>query len=319
MTDPVFRNRCSFFKHALGPKRVRPVPFTVAQLPPIDLIILSHNHTDHLDRTALCDIAKLNPNVKFYVPLRMKKWLVKNVKNTTPEQFIDMDWWQEIEHVPFEKHNIVSTNNRLPTHVSGSLKVTFLPSQHWSVRNTINDWNHQLWGGFGLCYTPHLMTQQSRTIYFAGDTGYNNTMFKKIYERFAEPNGGIDVAFIPIGAYGPRWFSASQHADPMEAVQIAVDIGAKHSCGMHWGTFLVSTEPVLEPVEKLHQALQLMQLDYHQQPNEKESNGDDFFITVAHGQTKTCTHKPKKSHVDVLHGKDKDQNTSVILQMEKEK
>jgi L-ascorbate metabolism protein UlaG (beta-lactamase superfamily) len=269
---------------------------------------------------AIRKIIEINKqHVTFYVPLRMREFLLKKLKKmATPDQIIEMDWWQQINHVhkSVASHEPKTQIELIPTNIYGQIEVTFLPSQHWSVRNLL-DWNHQLWGGFGFKFTPFDTSHPNRVVYFAGDTGYNNYLFTEIKQRFSEPNGGIDTAFIPIGAYGPRWFSASQHADPMEAVQIALDVGARHSCGMHFGTFVVSTEPVLEPVEKLHQALQLMQKDFKQFHNQED--GDSFFVTVAHGETYYCKHVQIDQNVDVRKGESKDQNTAVILQMESEK
>ncbi|KAL0478149.1 hypothetical protein AKO1_013077 [Acrasis kona] len=317
LTDPVFRQRCSFFQHLIGPKRLRPVPMTVDELPPIDVVVISHNHTDHLDLQAVKDLVRVNKqNMKLYVPLRMKAWLHKNVEELSNEQCIEMDWWQSIQHT-FRPNVVPHPHSVGEQTASGVLDITFLPSQHWSVRNLF-DTNYQLWGGFGFTYTPNNTTFPKRVFYFAGDTGYNNYLFKEIRTRFSDPNGGIDVAFLPIGAYGPRWFSASQHTDPVEAVQVAQDINARHSCGCHFGTFVVSTEPVLEPIEKLHQVLQLMKLDYQQYQPWNE-HGDNFFVTVCHGETYLCKHKTIADNANVLEGANKDQNTAVILQTEREK
>jgi N-acyl-phosphatidylethanolamine-hydrolysing phospholipase D len=146
----------------------------------------------------------------FLVPKGDKKLLhkhgIKNVK--------EFEWWESIKINNSDFH--------------------FVPVQHWSAR-TPWDTNESLWGGW-------VSTNQSLTIFHAGDTGYAD-LFKEIKEKF----NSIDYAFIPIGAYAPRDFMKISHVNPEEALQISIDMGAKKSFGMHWGTFILSDEPVLDP------------------------------------------------------------------------
>jgi len=135
----------------------------------------------------------------------------------------------------------------------------FTPVQHWSKRGLF-DRNKSLWGGW-------FIQSNDLALYHAGDTGYSSD-FKTTYERLGAP----DYSFIPIGAYDPRWFMKDSHVNPEEAVQIALDLKTPHSFGMHWGTFTLTDEPVLEPPARLKEAL-------------KEQNlAPDFFISPKPGE-----------------------------------
>jgi N-acyl-phosphatidylethanolamine-hydrolysing phospholipase D len=135
----------------------------------------------------------------------------------------------------------------------------FTPVQHWSKRGLF-DRNKSLWGGW-------FMQTDNLTLYHAGDTGYSSD-FKTTYERLGAP----DYSFIPIGAYDPRWFMKDSHVNPEEAVQIALDLKTTYSFGMHWGTFTLTDEPVLEPPVRLEKAL----IDQNLEP--------DFFRTPKPGE-----------------------------------
>lgn len=217
LTDPVFSNRASPVSWA-GPERLIPPAMSLEQLPSIDVVVISHNHYDHLDLPSLKMLQKNNPNVVFLVPQGDKALLDSNGMGNVSE----FRWWQNIQIKQTE--------------------FTFTPVQHWSGRG-VTGRNSSLWGGW-------FVKSPSLSIYHAGDTGYSND-FVVTQKRLGTP----DVAFIPIGAYKPRWFMKNQHVDPAEAVQIALDLQVTRSFGMHWGTFVLTDEPIKEPRAMLAQAL----------------------------------------------------------------
>lgn len=214
LTDPLYSKRASPFTY-FGPQRVRAPGVAIENLPKVDLVVISHNHYDHLDIETLKTLSKKFDPL-FFVPLGDKKLLesagIKKVK--------ELDWYQA-ENV-----------NGVP--------VQFLPSQHWSAR-WLNDKNESLWGGY--------MIGKDFKVYFAGDTGYG-PHFQKIREKVGAP----DVALLPIGAYEPRWFMKEHHMNPDDAAMAHKDLGAKQSIGMHFGTVQLTDEDIDEPLEKLKKA-----------------------------------------------------------------
>ena len=234
LTDPIFSKRASPVGFA-GPKRMIPPAMTLNDLPKIDAVVVSHNHYDHLDIWSLKKLFKLNSETIFLVPTGDKKRLVKaGIRNV-----VEMDWWDIFRVSNTEFH--------------------FTPVQHWSKRGLF-DRNKSLWGGW-------FIKSNDLSLYHAGDTGYSSD-FKTTYERLGAP----DYSFIPIGAYDPRWFMKDSHVNPEEAVQIALDLKTPHSFGMHWGTFTLTDEPVLEPPARLKEAL------------EKQNLESDFFISPKPGE-----------------------------------
>lgn len=207
LTDPHLGERASPVSWA-GPRRITAAPLSADQLPPIDVVVISHNHYDHLDKGT---VLALGNGPAWYVPLGLKNWL--NDQGIT--HVVELDWWQE---------------STLP----GGLSVTCLPARHFSSR-TLWDRDKNLWAGWWL-------EAAGRRVYFAGDTDYG-PHFAAIGRRLGPP----DVALLPIGAYRPRWFMAPVHVDPAEAVQAHRDLGAERSIAMHWGTFILAAEPVDEP------------------------------------------------------------------------
>ena len=217
LTDPHFTARASPLGFA-GPARLTPPGLALADLPPIDLVLVSHNHYDHLDEGTVRWLADHHPKAVFVVPLGLRGWLQqRRIGNA-----IELDWWQ--------------------SHSGHGFRVTAVPAQHFSGRGA-NDRNLTLWCGF-------ILEADGRKVYFAGDTGYSKD-FADIGRRFAP----IDLALLPIGAYAPRWFMRPMHVDPEEAVRIHQDIGSRHSVAMHWGTFRLTEEPLDEPPQALARAL----------------------------------------------------------------
>lgn len=210
LTDPVFSDHVSPFSF-MAPKRLVALPFEIEDLPPIDLVVVSHSHYDHLDLATLKRLSQhKGKNTLFLVPLGNQALLqsegIANVK--------ELDWWDQYS--------------------VGPLTATFTPAQHWTQR-TLWDRNKSLWGGWSI------KTEAFHFVY-VGDTGYSQD-FTDIRQRL----GPSDVALIPVGAYKPRWFMGKQHVDPDGAIQIHKDLQSRYSIGVHWGTFRLSDEPMAEP------------------------------------------------------------------------
>lgn len=216
LTDPIWSKRASPFQW-IGPKRMRPPGIRFEDLPEIDVVLISHNHYDHLDiHTAKRLKDRFEP--LFITPLGVTKYLHEhNIRNTA-----ELDWWMD--------HPL-----------SNGITVSGVPAQHFSGRG-LSDRDKTLWCGYVL-QTP------AGNIYFAGDTGYDG-FFTKIGEQFSP----VDIALIPIGAYRPRWFMVPIHVDPEEAVQIHKDVRAGTSIGMHFGTFPLADDGMEEPLSDLAKA-----------------------------------------------------------------
>ena len=222
ITDPHLSNRASPVGFA-GPERLSPPAISLQNLPDLDIVVISHNHYDHLDKSTVLGIyekQKSKPPL-FLVPLGMKEWFVNiGIKSGV----IELDWWE--------------------SHQVGGWKYHAVPVQHWSRRGLL-DTNKVLWAGW-------VVEAPDKRLFFAGDTGYSKD-FKDIGNRFKS----MDLSLIPIGAYAPRWFMKDMHCSPEEAVQIHLDVKSKQSIGMHWGTFLnLTDEPLDEPPVRLQKAVQ---------------------------------------------------------------
>lgn len=220
LTDPIFSQRASPLGF-VGPKRAQAPGLSLEQLPRVDLVVISHNHYDHCDQDSLEALNRQRGGPPlFIVPLGLKAWLA----GIGVDNAVELDWWQ--------------------SHRIGDTEVVLTPVQHWSGRG-LHDRLSTLWGGFAV-FAPNFH------LFHAGDTGYSAD-FAEIRRRFAGRQGeqGFDLALLPVGAYEPRWFMASQHVNPQESVRIHRDLGAKRSLGMHWGTFELTDEPLDEPPQAL--------------------------------------------------------------------
>lgn len=218
LTDPVWSDRVSPFSFA-GPKRMRPPGLRFEDLPKIDLVLISHNHYDHLDIETL-EKLKTAHDPLILVPLGVDRYLEEQGITHTRA----LDWWDEEEYA------------------SGS-RITSVPAQHFSGRGTF-DRNLTLWTGY-------VIQTDRGPVYFAGDTGYGD-LFKEIGKTF----GPIKVGLIPIGAYKPRWFMSPVHLDPAEAIQVHKDIMAEISFGMHYGTFPLADDGQYDPQNDFAKAIQ---------------------------------------------------------------
>ncbi|MCZ7415830.1 MULTISPECIES: MBL fold metallo-hydrolase [unclassified Streptomyces] len=214
LADPVWSRRI------LGtPARLTPVGVAWDDLPRVDAVVISHNHYDHLDAPTL---ARLPRDTPLFVPAGLGSWCRRRRFTTVTE----LDWWEAAE---------------LPA-PGGAVRFDFVPAHHWSRRGAL-DTCRSLWGGWVLT------APDGRRVYFAGDTGYGH-WFAEIGRR----HPGIDLALLPIGAYAPRALLRPVHTDPDEAVRACRDVGAARMAPMHWATFLLSSEPPLEPLERVRAA-----------------------------------------------------------------
>ena len=208
ITDPVFSNNAGPL--IFGPKRYVEPAIQLKDIPKTDVFLLTHNHYDHQDMSTIRRFPY--KDAKVLLPLKLGKYF-KKYKDVN-----EMDWYEEIK-------------------INDHLKITFLPAVHWSKRS-LTDTNKTLWGNFLIQY-------KNIKILFACDTGYGN-----IYKEIGEKYGPIDITMINIGAYDfrPMFDKSIYHTTPEEALNVAQDLKSKKVLGMHWGTFVLSLEPVMEPL-----------------------------------------------------------------------
>lgn len=217
LTDPVWGAYASPLPTPSLRRWVAP-PLPLDELPPLDLILVSHNHYDHLDAPTVRELARLQPLAEWLTPLGVGSLL----RRLGARRIRELDWWQEVE--------------------VGPAVVAATPAQHFSARG-IHDRNRTLWAGFAV-------RAAGRAIYFAGDTGYFPE-FGPIGLRL----GPLDVVMLPVGAYEPRWFMRPVHMNPEDAVQAYRDLGkARALVPIHWGTFKLTDEPMDEPVRRTREA-----------------------------------------------------------------
>ncbi|UCD35940.1 MAG: MBL fold metallo-hydrolase, partial [Nitrospiraceae bacterium] len=237
LTDPHFSERASPVQWG-GPKRVVPPAIDLEKLPHIDFVLISHDHYDSLDVTTVKRLhaRTAGGETTFFVPLGLKRWFARlGITNV-----IEMDWWDE--------------------YAIDGMRLVATPMQHWGKRSPFTR-NEHLWASW-------VILGDEFRFYFGGDTGYS-PHFKETGERF----GPFDLSALPIGAYEPRWFMKYHHINPDEAVQAHRDLRSKLSVAMHWGTFMLTDEPLDEPPVKLKAALQ------------KQGIPEDEFLVLKHGET----------------------------------
>lgn len=234
LTDPIWSERCSPFSF-FGPKRLHHPPLEIESLPDIDVVLISHDHYDHLDKASIRDIVSKSPRVLFIIPEGVGKWF----KKQKIYNFIELAWWQTKE-----------------VHFSSDLKlsITGVPCQHFSGRGIFNK-NKTLWCGFVVKFFEK--EELTKQLYFVGDTGYNPHDFVNIGKEF----GYFDLSLIPIGTYIPFTFMSPVHICPNKAVMIHQEVNSKLSIGMHWKTFCLSDEDTEQPPYDLYLAMKELNLD----------------------------------------------------------
>jgi L-ascorbate metabolism protein UlaG (beta-lactamase superfamily) len=220
LVDPVWSERASPFRWA-GPKRVNDPGIAFADLPPIDAVLITHNHYDHFDIATLRRLSSAH-HPRFIAPLGNDRLLAPAIGAGKTET---VDWGETIS-------------------IGDQIRITAVPANHWSAR-TLGDRRMALWCGF-------VIQSPAGLVYNAGDTGFGDgAIFADIPRRFGAP----DVAILPIGAYEPQWFMKEQHVNPEEAVRIMMACDARQALGVHWGTFQLTNEARLAPKEALTAAL----------------------------------------------------------------
>jgi L-ascorbate metabolism protein UlaG (beta-lactamase superfamily) len=208
VVDPVFG------RAGVVPRQA-PTPRAAAEFPPLDAVLITHGHYDHLDVASVRALCCRFPDVLVVVPRGLEGSLPREAKNRRV-----LSWWDALE-------------------VQG-VEIVLVPAQHWHRRGPL-DLNRALWGGY--------VVRGRRSLYHSGDTGYAGH-FRAIGHRFP----GIDVACLPAGAWEPRWFMGPQHQDPGESVRAFLDLGAHTLLAMHWGTFDLTDEPLWLGPERLREA-----------------------------------------------------------------
>ena len=219
ITDPLFSKNTGPL--IFGPKRYVAPAIKLEDVPKTDLLLLTHNHYDHLDASAIRNFP--HKDTKVLLPLKLSKYF-KKFKDVN-----ELDWYENIQ-------------------VNKDIKVTLLPAVHWSKRS-LWDTNKTLWGNF-------LIEYKGKKILFASDTGYGN-----IYKELGKEYGPIDITFINIGAYNfypmmPVKDKSIYHTNPEQALNIGKDLKSKKVIGMHWGTVVLSLEPIMEPPKRFKDGAQ---------------------------------------------------------------
>lgn len=213
LTDPQWSERASPVSFA-GPRRLIPPGLRFEDLPPIHVVLISHDHFDHLDEATVRRLAEVH-RPRFYVPLGLAAWFA----DLGIRDVVELDWWD--------------------ARVKHGLTLTCVPVQHWTARSYFER-NRRLWSGWTVA-------GRERRLFFAGDTGYWEPHFKEIGARL----GPFDLAAISIGAYEPAAMMRHTHTTPEESLQIFDDVRGHRFVAMHWGTFDLADEPLTEPPARL--------------------------------------------------------------------
>ena len=232
VTDPQFSRRASPFSF-VGPARKVRVPFTIDEGPRVDVVVVSHNHYDHLDVDSIQALGRQpGGSPLFVVPLGVDRWM----RDHGIDRVVGLDWWQSHE---------------MPAADGDRLRITLVPVRHWSSRSPVDRFE-TLWGGYVVERVAGTGDDVRYRFFFGGDTGYAPLFRDLIHARFAR----FDFAALPIGAYEPNRYLKAQHANPEEAVRMHRDLDVAQSMGIHWGTFVLTTEPFDQPPKDLAVAVE---------------------------------------------------------------
>lgn len=273
LLDPVLEDRCSPFSF-LGPRRFTRRACPIADLPFLDAVVISHSHYDHLSLPTVQEIVRLFPGAHFFVGLGLASWFRDSgVQNVT-----EMDWWEDVKvEVAFEEgtrkkedkdESVDGGAGDAAAATTATATISCLPAQHTSSRYGY-DQNKTLWCSWAVA-------SGGKSVFFGGDTGYravpalapgeteDDYHFSDKYAHlphnpaFADVGalrGPFDLGLIPIGAYQPRYLFSWMHADPFDAVDIFRDTRCRRALGIHWGTWALTFEPIMEPPQRLRRAL----------------------------------------------------------------
>lgn len=225
LTDPVWDKYCSPVPFR-SLRRLNEPPIALADIPPIDIVLISHNHYDHLDAKTVAALHRFHPQIEWIVPEALSPWFHRRGIHSVTE----VSWWK--------------------SHDTKRCNITAVPTQHFSGR-TMWDQNKTHWNGY-------VVQTRTKKLYFTGDTGYNSKDFKAIGDHFPH----MDLSLIPIGTYSPKKFMQPVHIGPYEAVQIHQEVKSRLSLGMHWNTFRLSEEPQNRPPYDLYHAMKEKQLPF---------------------------------------------------------
>lgn len=274
--DPVFEDCCAPI-NLKNLKRYTPPPCEIEDLPVVDAVVISHNHYDHLSYPTILRLRDKFPNAHFFAPLGNKTWFEKSGVPST--HVTELDWW-ETRDIKLQAAqpdgatkeadavSVTSSEHESPSKAGSSsgiiATIGALPCQHVSARTPF-DKCRTLWASWSV-------SSGGASVYFAGDTGYRSVPqvsagvddYSAAYahlpvcpafSQIGEHRGPFDLGLIPIGAYEPRWVMSPMHANPKDSVNIFVDTRCRRALGMHWGTWVLTEEDVMEPPRKLRGAL----------------------------------------------------------------
>jgi N-acyl-phosphatidylethanolamine-hydrolysing phospholipase D len=222
LTDPMWSQRASPVR-LLGPRRLVDPGLPLEALPPIDAVLLSHDHYDHLDDGTVRRLCRRFGSLQWVAPLGYDRWL----RRRGARHVVELDWWQHVDL----------------TTPGGTLSVAATPAQHWTRRTPFSE-RKRLWASFVV------RAGAAAPVYFCGDSGYFPG-----FDVIGRTYGPFGITLLPIGAYEPRWFMKPAHMNPEEAVRAYCDLGGRGLfAGMHWGTFRLTDEPPLEPPRRVRVA-----------------------------------------------------------------
>ncbi|TFA97659.1 N-acyl-phosphatidylethanolamine-hydrolyzing phospholipase D [Trichoderma ghanense] len=254
--DPVFEDRCSPFSF-MGPKRFTPKPCDLKDIPVVDAVVISHSHYDHLSHGSVLEIQKHHPQAHFFVGLGLEPWFRRNgLRNVT-----ELDWWEDAQLTVTVGGSKSESESEIKTI---SAQISCLPAQHTSARSAF-DKDTTLWCSWGV-------RSGDKNVWFGGDTGYRavprvpagvddyGPEYESLprcpqFKHIGQHRGPFDLGLIPIGAYFPRVAFSAMHANPFDSVEIFQDTRCRRAMGIHWGTWALTMEDVLEPPRQLREAL----------------------------------------------------------------